>query len=572
MNIFRNWSTARKIIGLVVIMLMFTSMVGFTGYYYVSHIKKSQEDLYNYNLLSIEWLNMARTQSKTVEVLTLQILLADLSKSQQEKLLSEAKAKMDEVDEFVQNYERVVAGEQERQKLIEVKKMMDEYHSERHKAIALVLSGKQQEGYTYFIRKAAGHINHINTLMEEMAQAEARRAEERSKYSEQEATNAIKISIGITLISILVSLGVGLWIARMIAVPLKAMLVRAEEMAKGDLTGDDIEVTGQDEVGQMAMAFNSMSTSLKQLVWQVSELAQQVATASETLTEGAGQSAQATTQIATSIMEVAEGTVQQSETVYNTTQTIEQMAVNMKEMTNNAKSAVKVTHESANTAREGQKAAELAVTQMASIEKTVANSAQLVTELGVRSQEIGQIVDTITGIAGQTNLLALNAAIEAARAGEQGRGFAVVAEEVRKLAEQSEIAAKQIASMIGEIQQDTIRAVAAMEDGTREVKTGTQVVNNAGESFAQIAALVEMVSAKVSEITDAIEEMSQSSGHVVVAMREIDQISKHTEAETQTISAATEEQSASMEEMAASSQRLAQMSLLLENAVRQFRI
>ena len=196
----------------------------------------------------------------------------------------------------------------------------------------------------------------------------------------------------------------------------------------------------------------------------------------------------------------------------------------------------------------------------------------MVTELGERSKEIGQIVDTITGIAGQTNLLALNAAIEAARAGEQGRGFAVVAEEVRKLAEQSAVAAKQIAAMIGEIQQDTVRAVAAMEDGTREVKTGTAVVNNAGESFAQIAALVEKVSTQVGQIAVAIEKMAGNSSHVVAAMREIDQVSKHTAAETQTISAATEEQSASMEEMAASSQRLAQMAISLENAVKQFQI
>ena len=96
---------------------------------------------------------------------------------------------------------------------------------------------------------------------------------------------------------------------------------------------------------------------------------------------------------------------------------------------------------------------------MANIEKTVANSVAVVTKLGERSKEIGQIVENISGIAGQTNLLALNAAIEAARAGEQGRSFAVVAEEVRKLAEQSQEAAKQIANLIGEIQGDTDKAL-----------------------------------------------------------------------------------------------------------------
>lgn len=572
MNFLLSWSTAKKITALAVIMLMFTGMVGFTGYYYVSHMKKSLEDMYKMNLLPVEWLNMARAQSRTAEAYTLQILLADLQQTQQEKILSEAKSRMEDANSLIAQYENLANTPEKRQKIASVNSMMKDYHAERQKAINLVLEGKRQEGYSYFIKNAAGHISHINAVMEEMAHAEARQAEERSKHSEQEAMNAIKLSVGITLLAMLVSLGLGLWIARMIASPLKAMVVRAEDMAKGDLSGIDIEAIGHDEVGQLAKAFNSMAASLRQLILQVSESAQEVAAASETLTEGAEQSAQATTQIATSIMEVAEGTVQQSKTVDDTTKTIEQMSVNMHQMAVNANDVVEVANESAGTARQGQKAAEEAVAQMASIEKTVSTSAQVVTELGVRSKEIGQIVDTITGIAGQTNLLALNAAIEAARAGEQGRGFAVVAEEVRKLAEQSEMAAKQIAGMIGEIQQDTVRAVAAMEDGTREVKTGTAVVNNAGESFAQIAALVEKVSTQVGQIAVAIEKMAGNSSHVVAAMREIDQVSKHTAAETQTISAATEEQSASMEEMAASSQRLAQMAISLENAVKQFQI
>ncbi len=572
MSFFRNWSTAKKIVGLVVIMLVFTGMVGFTGYYYVSHMKQSLEDMYQINLLPVEWLNMARAESRTAEALTLQVVLADLPKGQQEKLLAEAKSRMDDADKFIDQYGQQVAAQQAGKKVAEVKQMMNDYHAERQKAVDLVLSGQRPEGYAYFTKNAAGHIGHINAVMEELAHAEAKQAAERSEHSAKEAMMAVTLLLVITLVAMLVSLALGLWIARMIARPLQAMVERAKNMAKGDLTGADVKAIGEDEVGQLARAFNGMAANLRQLVRQVSESAQQVATASETLTEGAEQSAQATTQIATSIMDVAEGTVQQSKTVDGTTQIIEHMASNMQHMAVNANTVVSVANESAGTARQGHKAVEAAVMQMTNIDKTVSTSAAVVTALGKRSEEIGQIVDTITGIAGQTNLLALNAAIEAARAGEQGRGFAVVAEEVRKLAEQSEIAAKQIAAMIGEIQQDTVRAVAAMGDGTREVKTGTTVVNNAGQAFDQIASLVEKVSAQVGEISAAIAEMAANSGQVVAAMRQIDEVSKHTAAETQTISAATEEQSASMEEMAASSQRLAQMALALENAVRQFRI
>lgn len=572
MGFFQNLSTAKKIVGLVLVMLVFTSMVGFTGYYYVSHMKQSLDDMYQTNLLPVEWLNMAMVQSRTAEAITLKILLADMSKAQQDKLSAEAEKRIHDVDKLITQYDKQASTPQVRQKIVEIKKMMDEYHAERHKAIEMVLSGKRQEGYAYFAKNAAGHIGHINAVMEELAHTEARNAEERSTHSTKEALAAVKVSLTITLVAILVSLGLGLLISRMISQPLKAMVTRAEDIAKGNLTSTDVSVSTHDEVGQLARAFNKMSGNLRLLIKQVSESAQQVATASETLTEGAEQSAQATTQIATSIMEVAEGTVQQSKTVGDNTKIIEQMSFNMQQMSSNATTVVTVANQSASMAHDGGKAVEAAVMQMANIEQTVVTSAEVVTKLGTRSQQIGQIVDTITGIAGQTNLLALNAAIEAARAGDQGRGFAVVAEEVRKLAEQSEAAAKQIAVMISEIQQDTVLAVKAMEDGTREVKNGTTIVNNAGQAFTQIAASVEKVSNQVSEISVAISDMAAKSSHIVTFMREIDDVSKHTAAETQTISASTEEQSASMEEMAASSQRLAQMALELENAARQFKV
>jgi len=207
---------------------------------------------------------------------------------------------------------------------------------------------------------------------------------------------------------------------------------------------------------------------------------------------------------------------------------------------------------------------------MASIEQTVLSSAGVVANLGERSKEIGQIVDTISGIAGQTNLLALNAAIEAARAGEQGRGFAVVAEEVRKLAEQSQEAAKKIAILISEIQGDTNKAVIAMDSGTREVKLGAEVVNASGQAFQEITTLVTQVSGQVSEISSAIDQMASDSEQIVGSVKRIDDLSKKAAGEAQTVSAATEEQSASMEEIAALSRALAKLAMELREAVNKF--
>ncbi len=209
---------------------------------------------------------------------------------------------------------------------------------------------------------------------------------------------------------------------------------------------------------------------------------------------------------------------------------------------------------------------------MARIEDTVNTSASVVAKLGERSKEIGQIVDTISGIASQTNLLALNAAIEAARAGEQGRGFAVVAEEVRKLAEQSQEATQRIAELIGHIQTDTDKAVDAMNDGTREVKTGAEVVDSAGTAFREIVELVSQGSGQIRDISAAVQEMASGSQQIVGLVKKIDILSKTSAGEAQSVSAATEEQLASMEELATSSQALAQLAQDLQTAVAKFRV
>jgi methyl-accepting chemotaxis protein len=209
---------------------------------------------------------------------------------------------------------------------------------------------------------------------------------------------------------------------------------------------------------------------------------------------------------------------------------------------------------------------------MNKIEETTNASVEVVTVLGERSKEIGQIVDTISGIAGQTNLLALNAAIEAARAGETGRGFAVVAEEVRKLAEQSQGAAKQISDLISEIQKDTNTAVVTMNAGSEQVKIGAEVVGATGDSFKQIMQFVMEVSAQVKDISSAIQHMADNSQHIVTIVKKMDDLSIKGADEAQNVSAATEEQSASMQEIAFSSQNLAKMAEQLQQEVKKFKI
>lgn len=377
---------------------------------------------------------------------------------------------------------------------------------------------------------------------------------------------------GIGLVGLLIAAAMALYISKKIAQPVVLIAERVEKIAGGDLSGPDLKISSRDEIGVLENAFNEMKLNLRNLIQQTANSAGQLAAASEQLTATSDQAAQASSQVAGSTTEVANGAARQVQFVDGAIDVVDEMAKHIERIVAKVQEVAGGTEKSASAAGDGGEAIQSAIRQMEIIEKTVKDSAEVVVKLGTRSQEIGQIVDTIAGIAGQTNLLALNAAIEAARAGEQGRGFAVVADEVRKLAEQSQEAAKQISDMILEIQTDTGQAVTAMTAGTHEVNIGTEVVGKAGKAFQEIILVVDQVSVQTNEVLTSVHQLTDGGQKIGEGMQNIAQVSRAAAAETQTVSAATEEQSASMQEIASASQSLSQLAETLQSAVAKFRL
>lgn len=383
-----------------------------------------------------------------------------------------------------------------------------------------------------------------------------------------------KLGINIAMIALaLVAVVVfALYFSRKISGPIIEVAKGSKALANGDFTRGNLKISSQDELGDLANSFNTMKDTLRHLIQKVSEASSQVAATSQELTAGAEQSAQASSEVAVSVTEMAQGAEKQKMTVDEVAVVAEEIAQGMEHIKGNTGDVVGYVEKTAQSANNGRTAITTTIEQMNQIQTVVNRSAEITIQLGERSQDIGKIVDTISAIADQTNLLALNAAIEAARAGEQGRGFAVVADEVRKLAEQSQEAAKEIAQLIADMQQDTEKAVSAMNNGTSVVETGTKVVAQAGEAFEDIARQIENVVEGVKEISGNIQRATEGNEKIATAIRNLDQVSQVIAEQTQNVSASSEEQSASMEEIASSSQVLSKMAEELDQSLAEFKI
>ena len=404
---------------------------------------------------------------------------------------------------------------------------------------------------------------------------------------------------------------------------LREMAYVAEQIADGNLKNDVVPKSDQD---QLSIAFVMMTIRLRDVIGLVKENTNSLNLASAQLAAAANQASDAVSQIAATIQQVAKGTGQQSEAASETAASMEQMRRSIDgvargaqeqaeavsraaEITSRLSKSLDLLAQSAqngadggaatvSASQNGARVVENTVQAMNTIRSTVGQSAEKVREMGERSKQIGVIVETIDDIASQTNLLALNAAIEAARAGEHGKGFAVVADEVRKLAERSSAATKEITGLIKTIQSTVVEAVNAMDRGIVEIENGVQTANQAGsalQSIMETAAVVEKggseavmvakqaqtesselvsamdtVSAVVEENTAATEEMAAGSNEVSQAVENIASVSEENSASVEEVSASTEEMSAQVEEVTASAHSLAEMSTELQSLVDQF--
>ena len=487
---------------------------------------------------------------------------------QYEQQYAEAKQAM---GKQIDTLDKILVTPEGQRRMTEMRRELAEYNKAVDAAVQ-VRKAQGQEAVIQFLPSIVGTVAAAEKRTDEFSAYINTYAEGRRAAVEEEVRQTNRTIWGVTFVVMILAVLASVGIARRIARPLTEVAAAAAQIAAGNLTGQTIRYGGNDEISDMIGSFSGMSRELHDTITAISQTADTVSSASQQLMAISEESAGAAGQIANNASQVSEGAGQQTEAVAGALRLVEEIGVAIEQIAQNAVQASDRSTQTAQTAEIGRAAMREATGQIQEISRTVSDSAAAVRHLGERSQQIGDIVTVIGGIAGQTNLLALNAAIEAARAGEQGRGFAVVAEEVRKLAEQSQEAAKQIADIIGAVQQDTGVTALTMERGLEEVRKGTRLFAATDEKFSQITGMIEELNNQVQEISAASEELTTASHTVSSSMLSVREIALATAANTQTITSAAEEQSAAVQEVAASSHSLTQMAENMHSRVAKFRL
>jgi methyl-accepting chemotaxis protein len=387
---------------------------------------------------------------------------------------------------------------------------------------------------------------------------------------------------GISGVLAILAFAVSYRISRSISEPINVLAQTADRIAKGDNSAR-ATVESADEIGQLADAFNSMidarvkakedTDDYKRLQEGIRDLLKVTSEASDgnlavraQVTEGAlgnvsdainlmlenvadllkevqtaaNRVASSATEIQASSEQLSQGSVKQTGEIVNTTTAVQEMAANIESVSNNATSAAEAATRARQAAENGAKAVQQVVDGMDRIRQNVQAGAKKIKRLGERSMEISTIVNTISQISSQTDMLALNAAIEAARAGEHGRGFTVVAEEVRKLAERTATATKEIEKLISGIQAETNESVSAMEQQTVEVESESHVVASTGAELARIRESSSQSAELINEINLAAKQQVRGASGVVKAMETVSTIAQQAQAGANQTKRATE--------------------------------
>jgi methyl-accepting chemotaxis protein len=516
--------------------------IGISGLVGINKISSASTLLYENVTIPMSELAIINTAFQRIRLNARDIVTA--SDSEEHKYYSaKATELQQEIDRNSALYEKAIKDSEGRRLFGEFTATRKAYAPLLNRVIELAALNEKKEAMALLLGDAGKASRVEQAAIEKLVEHNIGLAKKTAGDNESLAKVATWISLATMIGGTFFTLMIAFFTARSINLPVNVAVKVANSLAQGDLTVK-VSVKSKDETGILLSAMKDMAGNLKKVLSAMNKTSSSVASSSEELsatvrqmTERVNDQASRANQIATAATEMA--------------QTVGDIA-------HNASTIALSATDTLNTARDGEDVVTKTVEEVQKIAHAVSASSGLITSLGERSKQIGDIINVIKDIADQTNLLALNAAIEAARAGEQGRGFAVVADEVRKLAERTGKATTEIGSMITAIQEETVGAVSAMKESLIMVDSGVEFSKQAGEGLHRIVSSVNSLQVMVQQIASATEEMST--------------VSETISSDIEAIAGIAHETSGSTEEISKAANDLAALAVDLKNEVHQFKL
>ncbi len=566
LELLRNSKVGTKLNILITISSIACIVLSIIGFWGLERGKSTSSNMYEDNLLPIEWIGIVESNFYHVNMNFMEIML-----SKDEKRMNELIREMDgirkENDHLLKQFEAKVISTKEKELYNTFHETFNELRTQMKKAQELGKSNNE-EAYAYYLKEIEPNMQ---KSIRELILYNSNNAELLQKENNNSAQNTMIMFVSISILVILIIILIGYIIKLTIRKPLALLQNDMEKVAAGDLT-TRTPYKANNELGHIVQSFNSMLDNLQQLIANVKMTTQEVISTTEGVLQDTNRASSISNEVVQTVLEVKTKIEGQVTSIQESSSSMEEITTGVQTVAESSAVVAEVAVTTTERINIGSEVINHSILQMNSVHDVVEETSKVINKLVTRTQQIDTALAAITNIAEQTNLLALNAAIEAARAGENGKGFAVVAAEVRDLAEQSKESAKEVNHLIKSIQKDTQDTVNVMQKGQQKAVEGKEAAYKANQTFLSIMRDIDKITGQIQEVSAATEEMSAGTEEVNASLSLVSETATDVKKETLQTVNSIQSQAVSIEQISIQSNKMKEKVEELTELVSKFNI